>query len=81
MKPLARRMRPRKVEDIVGQDHILSKGKMLRRAIETDRLGSLIFYGPPGTGKTTIASVIANTTRLCFDKSTQPKQEKLIYGV
>lgn len=66
MEPLARRMRPTKVEDIVGQDHILGKGKMLRRAIETDRLGSLIFYGPPGTGKTTIASVIANTTEALF---------------
>ena len=66
MEPLARRMRPRKVEDIVGQEHILGEGKMLRRAIETDRLGSLIFYGPPGTGKTTIASVIANTAKALF---------------
>lgn len=66
MEPLARRMRPTKVEDIVGQEHILGEGKMLRRAIETDRLGSLIFYGPPGTGKTTIASVIANTTKALF---------------
>ncbi len=66
MEPLARRMRPMKVEDIVGQEHILGEGKMLRRAIETDRLGSLIFYGPPGTGKTTIASVIANTTKALF---------------
>ena len=66
MEPLATRMRPVTVEDIVGQEHILGEGKMLRRAIETDRLGSLIFYGPPGTGKTTIASVIANSTKALF---------------
>lgn len=66
MEPLAMRMRPVTVNDVVGQDHILGKGMMLRRAIETDRLGSLIFYGPPGTGKTSIASVIANTTKALF---------------
>ena len=63
--PLAVRMRPRVLEEIVGQEHILGKGK-LYRAIQADRMGSIIFYGPPGTGKTTIARVIANTTRADF---------------
>lgn len=66
MEPLAARIRPETVDEIVGQQHILGEGKMLRRAIETDRLGSLIFYGPPGTGKTTIASVIAKSTKASF---------------
>ena len=61
-EPLAFRMRPEKIEDIVGQDHILEKDKLLYRAIKADRLSSMILYGPPGTGKTTIASVIAKTT-------------------
>ena len=64
--PLAARMRPRTVEEIVGQDHILGKDKLLYRAIKADKLSSLIFYGPPGTGKTTIAKVIANSTRAEF---------------
>lgn len=60
--PLAERMRPETINDILGQEHILGPGKLLRRAIETDRLSSLIFWGTPGCGKTTIASVIAKTT-------------------
>ena len=64
--PLAARMRPRTLEEFVGQDHIVGPGRLLRRAIGADRLGSLIFYGPPGTGKTTLAQVIANTTRAHF---------------
>ena len=64
--PLAVRMRPRVLEEVVGQEHILGKGKLLYRAIQADRMGSIIFYGPPGTGKTTIARVIANTTRADF---------------
>ncbi|MCR5311142.1 MAG: replication-associated recombination protein A [Lachnospiraceae bacterium] len=64
--PLAARMRPRTVEEIVGQDHILGKDKLLYRAIKADKLSSLIFYGPPGTGKTTIAKVIANSTKAEF---------------
>jgi putative ATPase len=64
--PLASRMRPEKLEDIVGQQHILGKNKLLYRAIKADKLSSIIFYGPPGTGKTTIAKVIANTTNSDF---------------
>ncbi len=64
--PLASRMRPRKLEEIHGQEHILGKDKLLYRAIQADKLQSLIFYGPPGTGKTTIAKVIANTTKAKF---------------
>ena len=64
--PLATRMRPRSLEEFVGQDHILAPGKLLRRAIEADRLPSVIFYGPPGTGKTTLARVIAEMTHAKF---------------
>ncbi len=64
--PLANRMRPRNLDEFVGQDHILAPGRLLRRAVEADRLSSLIFYGPPGTGKTTLAMVIANTTKSSF---------------
>ncbi|MEX0600070.1 MAG: AAA family ATPase [Rhodothermales bacterium] len=64
--PLAERMRPRTLDEFVGQEHILGEGKLLRRAIEADRVTSLIFYGPPGSGKTTLARIIANTTRAQF---------------
>jgi putative ATPase len=64
--PLAARMRPRTLEEFVGQEHILGQGRLLRRAIQADQLSSLIFYGPPGTGKTTLARVIANTTKSRF---------------
>ncbi|MDO5344299.1 MAG: replication-associated recombination protein A [Lachnospiraceae bacterium] len=60
--PLASRIRPRTLEEVVGQQHIIGKDKLLYRAIKADKLGSVIFYGPPGTGKTTLAKVIANTT-------------------
>ncbi len=60
--PLAGRMRPKTLEEVVGQQHIIGKDKLLYRAIKADKLGSVIFYGPPGTGKTTLAKVIANTT-------------------
>ena len=65
-QPLAARMRPRRLDEYVGQEHILGPGRLLRRAIEADQLSSLIFYGPPGTGKTTLAMVIANTTESQF---------------
>jgi len=65
--PLAARMRPRSLDEIAGQHHILAPGKLLRRAIESDRFTSLIFYGPPGTGKTTLASVIARSTGSRFE--------------
>ena len=64
--PLAARMRPATLDEVVGQRHIIGKDKMLYRAIMADKLGSVIFYGPPGTGKTTLAKVIANTTSALF---------------
>ena len=64
--PLADRMRPRTLDEFLGQPHILAPGKLLRRAIEADRITSLIFFGPPGTGKTTLARIIANTTQSEF---------------
>lgn len=64
--PLASRIRPRTLDEVVGQQHIIGKDKLLYRAIQADKLGSLIFYGPPGTGKTTLARVIANTTKSEF---------------
>ncbi len=64
--PLATRMRPRSLEEFVGQEHILAPGRLLRRAIEADRLPSVIFYGPPGSGKTTLSRVIAEMTRAKF---------------
>lgn len=64
--PLASRMRPKTLEEVVGQEHIIGKGRLLYRAIKADKLSSIIFYGPPGTGKTTLAKVIANTTSAEF---------------
>lgn len=64
--PLAARMRPRNLNEFVGQEHIIGEGRLLRRAIQADQLSSLIFYGPPGTGKTTLAKVIAGTTKSKF---------------
>ena len=64
--PLASRIRPRTLEEVVGQQHIIGKDKLLYRAIKADKLRSIIFYGPPGTGKTTLAKVIANTTSARF---------------
>jgi putative ATPase len=67
-QPLAARMRPRSLEEFAGQQHILAPGQLLRRAIEADRIQSLIFYGPPGTGKTTLAQIIARQTRSKFER-------------
>lgn len=64
--PLAARMRPRTLEEVVGQEHIIGRDKLLYRAIKADKISSVIFYGPPGTGKTTLAKVIANTTSAEF---------------
>ncbi|MBQ7919793.1 MAG: replication-associated recombination protein A [Lachnospiraceae bacterium] len=64
--PLAARMRPKTLEEVVGQEHIIGKDKLLYRAIKADKISSVIFYGPPGTGKTTLAKVIANTTSAEF---------------
>lgn len=64
--PLASRLRPTTLDEVVGQEHIVGKDKLLYRAIKADKLTSVIFYGPPGTGKTTLAKVIANTTRANF---------------
>ncbi len=66
--PLAARLRPRTLDEVVGQQHIIGKDKLLYRAIKADKLSSVIFYGPPGTGKTTLALVIANTTSAAFEK-------------
>ena len=62
--PLASRMRPKTLDEVVGQKHIIGKNTMLYRAIKADKLSSVIFYGPPGTGKTTLAMVIAN--KMCI---------------
>src|SRR5512134_1215934 len=64
--PLAARMRPRRLDEFVGQRHFLGEGKLLRRLLRANRLGSVIFYGPPGTGKTTLARLLASETRSRF---------------
>jgi putative ATPase len=67
--PLALRMSPATLDELVGQEHILSKGKLLRRAIDSDRLGSIILYGPPGTGKSALARIIARETEAFFEET------------
>ena len=67
-QPLAARMRPRHLDEFAGQTHILGPGLLLRRAIEADRIQSLIFFGPPGTGKTSLAQIIARQTRSKFER-------------
>ena len=73
--PLASRLRPESLDEIVGQQHIIGKDKMLYRAIAADKLSSVIFYGPPGTGKTTLAKVIAKTTKAEFSQINEQKQD------
>ena len=70
--PLAARMRPRTLEEFVGQRHFLGPGKLLTRMLQADRLSSLIFYGPPGVGKTSLAMVIANQTKAKFSLPQRP---------
>ena len=65
-QPLAARLRPQTLDEIVGQQHLLGPGKVLRRIIQQDAVSSMIFWGPPGVGKTTLANVIANQTRATF---------------
>ena len=67
-KPLAARMRPVTLAEFSGQQHILGEGKLLRRMLDADRIGSMVFYGPPGTGKTTLAELIARQTRRHFER-------------
>ena len=67
-QPLAARMRPRTLDEFAGQTHILAPGQLLRRAIEADRIQSLIFFGPPGTGKTSLAQIIARQTKSKFER-------------
>src|SRR5437868_15444544 len=67
-QPLAARMRPASLEEFAGQQHFLGEGKLLRRLIAADRLGSVIFYGPPGTGKTTLAQLLAGETKSRFQQ-------------
>ena len=66
LQPLASRLRPRDLDEFVGQKHLLGEGKVLRRLIEEDKIGSMIFWGPPGVGKTTLASIIAKRTKSKF---------------
>ena len=68
LAPLADRMRPRALDEFIGQEHIVGEGKLLRRAIAAGTLGSCIFYGPPGSGKTTLAYIIADTSGAHFEK-------------
>ena len=78
MKPLAYRMRPKKLEDIVGQQHLVAPGKILARMVTAKLLSSMILYGPPGTGKTSIASAIAGSTKYAFrmlNAATDSKKE------
>ncbi len=68
IEPLAFRIRPKKLEDVKGQDHLIGKDRILSKLIENKRLFSIIFYGPPGTGKTTLASVLANELNIPYRK-------------
>ena len=67
-QPLAARMRPRSLDEFVGQQHFLGEGKLLRRILQADRLSSVLFYGPPGTGKTSLAELMAQHTKSIFDR-------------
>src|SRR5216117_4127530 len=77
-QPLAARMRPRDLSEFAGQAHILGPGQLLRRAIEADRIQSLIFYGPPGTGKTSLAQIIARQTTSKFERLSGRSEERRV---
>ena len=70
--PLAARMRPRTLDEVVGQEHIIGKDKLLYRAIKADKISSIIFYGPPGTGKTTVLKAIIEVYRILHPKNRIP---------
>ena len=78
-QPLAYRMRPRHLDEVVGQQHLVGPGKIIRRMVEAKMLSSMILYGPPGTGKTSIASAIAGSTNYAFRMLTRPQTLKKIY--
>ena len=82
--PLAARLRPRTLDDVVGQEHLLGPGRPLRALIEADRLSSVILWGPPGTGKTSLSQLIAHTTSKDFEQlsavTATVKGEELIFG-
>ena len=67
-RPLAEQLRPKTLDDVCGQHHLLDKGKLLRKAIENNKITNMIFYGPPGIGKTTIANIIADATKMSLHK-------------
>ena len=81
-EPLASRMRPRSLDEFVGQKHLIEKGKLLRKMIESDNISSMIFWGPPGVGKTTLAKIIASQTQsefITFSAVTSGIKEKCKY--
>lgn len=75
-EPLAARIRPRTLEEIVGQEHLLGKGKVLRRLIEHDSISSMIFWGPPGVGKTTLAGVMSNALYVAYGMARKDAEER-----
>ena len=81
MKPLADRLRPKNIEDMVGQSHIIGEGKVLNKIIKNNSIPNMIFYGPPGTGKTTIAQIIAQELKLdCIKMNAIEIGVKLCYN-